>query len=75
MVRTDLVGESDATAFMAGVIDQHSAADIRDNLQRLCELLAAVTALRAENVAGEALGMDAGKNRIGRRHVAKVKHD
>lgn len=74
VVRTNLVGEADAAAFVTRVIDEHSAADVGDDLQRLCELLAAVAALRAEDVAGEALGVNARKHWIGGGDVAEMKH-
>ena len=53
-VGLELGDQADAAALVAAQVDDHAALG-RDPLQRALELRAAVAALRAEDVAGEAL--------------------
>ncbi len=46
-------------------VNQHSGAPLRDHGQRHFQLLTAVAAQRSEDIAGEALGMNAHKRRRG----------
>ena len=58
-----LVAEPDAAPLLAEV-DQHSLLGGGDPLEGVLELLPAVTAERAEHFAGQALGVDAGQDRL-----------
>src|SRR5439155_1953967 len=69
-VGTDLVGEADAAPLLVEV-DDDAAAGHRDLLERLAELVAAVAALGAEDVAGQALGMQPDQHVAVALHVAE----
>src|SRR5438128_2068039 len=69
LVGTHLVAEADATALLPHV-DEDAAALGSDLLEREVYLLAAVAAHRVEDVAGDALGVDADEDGLGRRDVA-----
>lgn len=55
VVGAELLAEPDAAAFMAAQVHEYSAAGLLDQLHREVQLLAAVAAGRAEDVAGQAL--------------------
>ena len=57
-VRAQLGQQADAAALVAAQVDHDAAALLGDALHGGLELGAAVAALRAEDVAGEALGVD-----------------
>lgn len=56
-VSANLVAQADPAPFMPAQIQQHAAVFGRDVAQCEIELLAAVAAVRAEHVAGQAFGM------------------
>ena len=58
LVGAQLVEQADAAPLL-GEVEQHALALLLDHRQRGLELLAAVAAQRVEDVAGEALGVDA----------------
>ena len=68
-VGAQLVREPDAAALLAQV-EQHARAALGDRAQRRVQLRAAVAALRAEHVAGEALRVHAHQRRLAAAHVA-----
>jgi 2-desacetyl-2-hydroxyethyl bacteriochlorophyllide A dehydrogenase len=61
-VREQLVDESDATTFVAGDVDEHPTSFCADRPQRLAQLNPAITTQRAEDIPGEAFGVEAGEN-------------
>ena len=63
VVGAQLVVEADAAALLAHV-DDDAAALLGDHLHRLLELLAAVAAHAAEDVAGDALAVHAHEHRL-----------
>ena len=63
LVGLQLVDEADAAALLQEV-EEHAAAGLDDLLHRELELLAAVAARRAEDVAGQALRVDAHEHRL-----------
>src|SRR5262249_13440928 len=63
LVSSQLVEEADAAALLQEV-EEHAAPFLRDGLERERELRAAVAARGAEDVAGEARGMDAHEHRL-----------
>ncbi len=63
LIRAQLVGEADATPFLRQ-IQQHAAALVVQALHRGLQLLAAIAAQAAEQVAGEA-----GRMRTHRHHT------
>src|SRR5688572_14021545 len=71
MVGPQLVLEADAAPFLAHV-EEHAPALGRDPLEREIELRAAVAERRAEQVAGQAFGMDARQHRLLERRRADV---
>ena len=64
LVGAQLVQQADAAALL-GEVEQHAPALLLDRRQRRLELLAAVAAQRVEDVAGEALGVDADQHVLG----------
>ncbi len=62
LVGTELCHEADAAAFLLFIQDEAGAVG-DDCVEREVKLLAAVTAERVENIAGEALGVDADDGR------------
>jgi hypothetical protein len=64
LVGAELGHESDAAAFLL-LVDQDAGALFDDAIHGELELLAAVAAQRAEDVAGQALGVDADQRRRG----------
>src|SRR6185369_4147113 len=62
-VGLDLVGKADAAALLVHV-DEHAFALLIDHAQRVADLIAAVAARRAEDVAGEALRVHAHEHRV-----------
>ena len=60
LVGLQFVHKADAPAFLRE-IEQHAGARAADFAKRQFELCAAIAALGAEDIAGEALGMDANK--------------
>ena len=79
LVGLQLGDEADAASLVAAEVDHHSPALGDDRPQRLVELGTAVAALAAEDVAGQALAVDAGQHRLavrdGARHVAVRQRD
>src|SRR5262245_32435057 len=69
-VRADLVGEADPASLLVEV-DEHAAPRDRHRLDRLPQLIAAVAALRAEDVAGETLGVETDEHLVVALHVAQ----
>ena len=69
LVGPDLLGDADAAAFLAHVEDQAEVIG-GDAVEGELELVAAVAAQRAEHVAGEALGVHAGRDFAGARDRA-----
>ena len=69
LVGAQLVEQADAAALL-GEVEQHALALALDHRQRRLELLAAVAAQRVEDVAGEALGVDADEHVLGAGDVA-----
>src|SRR5262249_51282031 len=69
-VRADLVRQADAPALLVQV-DQDAGTRLRDQLERPGELLAAVAALRPEDVAGEALGVQADEDVVPAPQIAQ----
>ena len=69
-VSLQLGHQADAAALLL-LIDQNARALLGDHRQRHFQLCAAVAAQRAENVSGQALGMDAEQRRGG----VDVAHD
>ena len=65
-VGLELVAQADAAALVAADVDDDARALGGDQLERALELLAAVAAAAAEDVAGEALGVDAHEHVSGR---------
>ena len=59
VVGLQLVGDADAAALVAAQVDDDAAARLGDRAQRVVELGAAVAAVRAEDVAREALAVHA----------------
>ena len=68
-VGEQLVHQADAAAFLK-LINQNAGAVLGNLLQRKVQLIAAVAAAGAENIAGQALRMDANERRVLRREVA-----
>ena len=64
LVGLQLGDEADAASLVAAEVDHHSPALGDDRPQRLVELGTAVAALAAEDVAGQALAVDAGQHRL-----------
>uniref|UniRef100_A0A0E0HFK6 Uncharacterized protein n=1 Tax=Oryza nivara TaxID=4536 RepID=A0A0E0HFK6_ORYNI len=58
VVGAELLAEADAAALVAAEVDEDAAAGLVDELHRQVQLVAAVAAGGAEDVAGQALGMD-----------------
>ncbi len=77
LVRAELGHEADATAFLL-LVEEDARALVGDALEREVELIVAVATERVEDVAGEALGVDANDRRcrgpVGRGRV-DVAHD
>ncbi len=69
-VSLQLGHQPDAAPFLL-LVDQHPGAQFGDHGKRHLQLLTAIAAYRCENVAGEALGMDAYQ----RRRRGHVSHD
>src|SRR5207244_13609960 len=74
LVGLELVEQADAPALLRHV-EQHAAALGLDPRERLLELLAAVAAERVEDVAGQALGVDANEHVLGPLDVALQQRD
>ena len=70
LVRPDLVAEADAAALVAAQVDEDAPALLLDQVERGLQLRAAVAAQRAEDVAGQALGVDPHQHVLGPGHVA-----
>ena len=64
-VGLELGHQADPAALVPAQVDHDAAAGRDDPLQRLVELRPAVAALRAEHVAGQALGVHPGQHRLG----------
>src|SRR3546814_4283673 len=64
-VRLELVYQPDVAAFL-GQIEQHAAAGCGDRPDRSAQLVAAVAAQAAEQVAGQAGRLQPDQNRLGR---------
>ena len=62
-VGLELGQEADAASFLL-LVDQHASAGLGDHLQRHLELLLAIAAQRPEDVAGQALRVDAHQRRL-----------
>ena len=73
-VGADLVEQADAAALVEHV-DQHAAPGLLDLVHRRFELFAAVAALGAEHVAGQALRMQAHQHRLVRLDLAFDQRD
>src|SRR5207249_8452363 len=58
LIGQQLVHKADATAFLE-LINQYACSILRNPFQREFKLLSTIAAFRTENVAGQALGMDA----------------
>ncbi len=69
-----MFSEPDAAAFL-GHVQQHAALLLGEPGQRLLELLAAVAAERMEDVAGQALGVDAHEHVLGSFDLAADERD
>src|SRR6185437_5562433 len=74
LVGGELVQQADPAALLAHV-EEDAAALARDLRERLLELLAAVAAQRVEDVAREALGVDADEHVLGALDVARDEGD
>ena len=74
LVRLELVEQADAAALLRHV-EQDAALLALDLRQRVLELLAAVAAQRVEDVAGQALGVDADEHVLGAVDVALHERD
>ena len=73
-ISVDFVDEPDAASFLAQV-DQDPSACLGDLLHGRVQLLAAVAAFRSEDIAGQALGMDAHQHGFFRRDIAHDQSD
>ena len=67
LVGLQLGDQADPAALVAAQVDDHAAALLDDPLQGLVELGAAVAAVAAEDVAGQALGVHPGQHGLGDR--------
>jgi hypothetical protein len=74
-VSAQLVEETDAAALVADRVEQHATALGCDHAQRGSQLDAAVAARRAERVARQALGMQAGQHAAPVAELALDEHD
>ena len=74
LVRLELVQQADAAALLRHV-QEHARIFLGQPLERLLELLAAVAAQRVEDVAGQALGVDADEDVLGALDVASHERD
>ena len=74
-VGVQLVDEPDPAALVAAQVHDHAAAFAGDPRERRVELGAAVAAERAEEVAGQALGVDADEDVCAPRDVAADERD
>ena len=70
LVGADLVAEADAAALVAAQVDEDAPALLLDEVERGLQLGAAVAAQGAEDVAGQALGVDPDEHVVGAGHVA-----
>ncbi len=64
LVGLQLGDQADPTPLVAAQVDHHAAALLDDPLQRLVELGAAVAAVAAEHVPGQALAVHPGQHRL-----------
>jgi hypothetical protein len=69
-IGAQLVDETDAPPLVAGGVDQHALPGGVDGAQRELELDAALTAQRAERIAGQALGVDPCQDVLRTGHLA-----
>jgi len=63
LIRKEFVHQADAAPFLE-LINQDSRSHVRNALQREFKLLATIASFRPEDVAGQALGMDANERRV-----------
>ena len=70
LVGADLVAEADAAALVAPQVDEDAPALLLDEIERGLQLGAAVAAQGAEDVAGQALGVDPDEHVLGAGHLA-----
>src|ERR1700722_14004566 len=70
LIGADFVAEADAAALVAPQVDEDAASLLLNEIERGLQLGAAVAAQGAEDVAGQALGVDPDEHVVGAGHLA-----